>query len=86
MKKSIFWPIKDDEIFCLVDKLIVKVVRTNEAFMSLQEEAEDEVAGDDAAQLDPKNLKVAELRAELEARNLPSKGAKIIFCLRNQLT
>lgn len=58
----------------------MKVTRTNEIFISLQDEevavvADEEVAGDDA-QLDPKNMKVAELRAELDARNLPSKGEK----------
>lgn len=46
--------------------------------MSLQDEA---VAGDDVnvdeasvSQLDPKNMKVTELRAALDARGLPSKG------------
>lgn len=48
---------------------------TNERFISLQ----GETGGEDndavlSSQLDPKNMKVAELRAELEARNLPSKG------------
>lgn len=47
--------------------------------MSLQEEAavEDSNGGATAthfSQLDPKNMKVAELRVELDARNLPSKG------------
>lgn len=44
--------------------------------MSLQDETIDDGVTEATAdsQLDPKNLKVAELRAELEARNLPSKG------------
>lgn len=55
---------------------------TNEPFISLQEPVEgDEAVGEESAathfsQLDPKNMKVAELRTELEARNLPSKGKK----------
>lgn len=56
----------------------MKVSKTNEAFISLQDEAVAVVADNDEAaddaQLDPKNMKVAELRAELDARNLPSKG------------
>lgn len=63
-----------------------KVDDTNVVFVSLQEEAAGVVADDGAAdvemepeagvenELDPKNMKVAELRTELEARNLPSKG------------
>lgn len=55
-------------------------MKTNKNLVSLQDEAAD--GGDEDvskgathfSQLDPKNLKVAELRAELEARNLPSKG------------
>jgi SAP domain len=55
-------------------------VKTNKCLVSLQDEIEaavDEVVADDldlVSQLDPKNMKVAELRAELDARNLPSKG------------
>jgi hypothetical protein len=55
-------------------------VKTNESFVSLQDETEAAVDGDVnddldlVSQLDPKNMKVAELRTELEARNLPSKG------------
>lgn len=56
----------------------MEVSKTNEIFISLQDEAaavdDDGEAVDDDAQLDPKNMKVAELRAELDARNLPSKG------------
>lgn len=62
-----------------------KVDDTNVVFVSLQEEAAVVVAEDGADvemepeagvenELDPKNMKVAELRTELEARNLPSKG------------
>jgi hypothetical protein len=53
---------------------------TNEIFMSLQDEGDvtiQEVLDeglDLVSQLDPKNMKVAELRAELEARSLSSKG------------
>lgn len=47
----------------------------NVVFISLQEEAAgDGEESDLVSQLDPKNMKVVELRAELEARNLPSKG------------
>lgn len=55
-------------------------VKTNKNFVSLQDEIEaaaDEIVADGldlVSQLDPKNMKVAELRAELDARNLPSKG------------
>lgn len=73
------WPRKEEKnLFCLVEapKLIS---RTNKIFVSLQEEAtvEDSNGGAIAthfSQLDPKNMKVAELRVELDARNLPSKG------------
>lgn len=58
------------------------VVKTNNAFISFQdsgvaEEGGDKETGEEASssQLDPKKLKVAELRAELEARNLPSQGS-----------
>lgn len=65
-----------------------RVDETNVVFVSLQEEAAGVVAeGGDVEmepeaeapagaenELDPKNMKVAELRTELEARNLPSKG------------
>jgi hypothetical protein len=53
---------------------------TNEIFVSLQDEADATIQEvldeglDLVSQLDPKNMKVAELRAELEARNLSSKG------------
>jgi hypothetical protein len=46
----------------------------NEIFISLQDETLAEGESDLVSQLDPKNMKVVELRAELEARNLPSKG------------
>lgn len=64
--------------FCLV-KAPKLILRTNKIFVSLQEEAtvEDSNGGATAthfSQLDPKNMKVAELRVELDARNLPSKG------------
>lgn len=48
---------------------------TNELFVSLQGDAvEAESDAVPSSQLDPKNMKVVELRAALEARNLPSKG------------
>lgn len=62
--------------FCLVE-VDEEIPEANQIFISLQDEGVTEAAGNgeaDASQLDPKNLKVAELRAELEARNLPSKG------------
>lgn len=71
--------------FCLVEAYAEAHV-TNETFISLQDEAVAVTEGDEpegevnSSQLDPKNLKVAELRSELEARNLPSKG-KIIQVL-----
>lgn len=72
----------EEKSFCLVEAC-VKFLKTNEIFISLQDEAVA-VAGDgeddgetNSSQLDPKNLKVAELRAELEARNLPSKGKAV---------
>ena len=56
--------------------------KSNVDFVSLQDgtdAAVDETLEDGldlVSQLDPKNMKVAELRAELEARKLPSKGKK----------
>lgn len=68
--------LKMKKTFCLVE-VDEEIPEANQIFISLQDEGVTEVAGNgeaDASQLDPKNLKVAELRAELEARNLPSKG------------
>lgn len=55
------------------------IVTTNEFLVSLQDESEaavDDGVDDSVSQLDLKSMKVAELRAELDARNLPSKGEK----------
>lgn len=55
--------------------------KNKKSFIQFQEETENavqNVLGDNSddvtAQMDPKNMKVAELRTELEARNLSSKG------------
>lgn len=57
----------------------MRLSKTNKILVSLQEEAPVEDSNGSAAAthfslLDPKNMKVAELRVELDARNLPSKG------------
>lgn len=49
----------------------------NDIFISFQDAIEDKEGGEgtvDTTAFDLKNMKVAELRAELEARGLPSKG------------
>lgn len=75
---------RETQTFCLVEEKAQRVDETNVVFVSLQEEAAGVVAEDGDVEmepeagaeneLDPKNMKVAELRTELEARNLPSKG------------
>lgn len=59
----------------------LRVRKTDKYFISFQDTSvaeEDDETGEEASssQLDPKKLKVAELRAELESRNLPSQGKK----------